>query len=188
MGVTPFTDTGLLWNSKHANTGLKLLPHPTAPGASTLFWATVRECHLTDGIDAAGFESPVGVASPGVGSLIDKLLGRTKKDPSPPPTPPPPTPPPTPQLASIAVADPSTLPPGAMAVVGATVNLTAAASVDTTVQAASTNPAALTVESVTVPVGHSSAPLLVNVLEGGASVQVSVTLGAQMLQATIVTG
>jgi len=50
------------------------------------------------------------------------------------------------------------------------------------------NPAALTVESVTVPVGQSSAPLLVNVLEGGASVQVSVTLGAQTLQATIVTG
>jgi hypothetical protein len=75
-----------------------------------------------------------------------------------------------------------------MAVVGATVNLTAAASVDTTVQAASTNPAALTVESMTVPAGQSSAPLLVNVLEGGASVQVSVTLGAQMLQATIVTG
>jgi hypothetical protein len=50
------------------------------------------------------------------------------------------------------------------------------------------NPAALTVESVTVPVGQSSAPLLVNVLEGGASVQVGVTLGAQTLQATIVTG
>jgi hypothetical protein len=75
-----------------------------------------------------------------------------------------------------------------MAVVGATVNLTAAVSADTTVEAVSTNPAALTVESVTVPVGQSSAPLLVNVLEGGASVQVSVTLGAQMLQATIVTG
>lgn len=30
--------------------------------------------------------------------------------------------------------------------------------------------------------------LLVNVLEGGASVQVSVSLGAQTLQATIVTG
>ena len=57
-----------------------------------------------------------------------------------------------------------------------------------TVEAISTNPAALTVESVTVPVGQSSAPLLVNVLEGGASVQVSVTLGAQTLQATIVTG
>jgi hypothetical protein len=153
----------------------------------SLAWASVRKCHLTDGIDAAGSESPVGVAFPGVGSLIDKLLGRTKKDPPPPP-PPSPTAPPTPQLASIAVADPSTLPPGAMAVVGATVNLTAAASVDTTVQAASTNPAALTVESMTVPAGQSSAPLLVNVLEGGASVQVSVTLGAQMLQATIVTG
>jgi hypothetical protein len=133
---------------------------------------------------STGSKSQVGVAFPGVGSLIDRLLGRTKKDP-PPPSPPPP---PTPQLASIAVADPSTLPPGAMAVLGATVNLTAAVSVDTTVQAASTNPAALTVESVTVPVGQSSAPLLVNVLEGGASVQVSVTLGAQMLQATIVTG
>jgi hypothetical protein len=133
--------------------------------------------------DAGGSESPVGVAFPGVGSLIDRLLGRTKKDP-----PPPPPPPPTPQLTSIAVVDPSTLPPGAMAVVGATVNLTAAVSADTTVEAVSTNPAALTVESVTVPVGQSSAPLLVNVLEGGASVQVSVTLGAQMLQATIVTG
>jgi hypothetical protein len=74
-----------------------------------------------------------------------------------------------------------------MAVVGATVNLTAAVSYDTTVEAVSTNPAALTVESVTVPAGQSSAPLLVNVLAGGASVQVSVTLGAQMLQATIVT-
>jgi hypothetical protein len=133
---------------------------------------------------STGSKSQVGVAFPGVGSLIDRLLGRTKKDPPPPPPPPSPTP----QLASIAVADPSTLPPGAMAVLGATVNLTAAVSVDTTVQAASTNPAALTVESVTVPVGQSSAPLLVNVLEGGASVQVSVTLGAQMLQATIVTG
>jgi hypothetical protein len=135
---------------------------------------------------STGSKSQVGVAFPGVGSLIDRLLGRTKKDPPPPPPSPPP--PPTPQLASIAVADPSTLPPGAMAVLGATVNLTAAVSVDTTVQAASTNPAALTVESVTVPVGQSSAPLLVNVLEGGASVQVSVTLGGQMLQATIVTG
>ena len=134
--------------------------------------------------DAAGSESPAGVAFPGVGSLIDRLLGRTKKAPPPPP----PTTPSTSQLASIAVADPSTLPPGAMAVVGATVNLTVAVSVDTTVQAVSTNPAALTVESVTVPVGQSSAPLLVNVLEGGASVQVSVTLGAQVLQATIVTG
>jgi hypothetical protein len=133
---------------------------------------------------STGSKSQVGVAFPGVGSLIDRLLGRTKKDPPPPPPPPSPTP----QLASIAVADPSTLPPGAMAVLGATVNLTAAVSVDTTVQAASTNPAALTVESVTVPVGQSSAPLLVNVLEGGASVQVSVTLGGQMLQATIVTG
>ena len=75
-----------------------------------------------------------------------------------------------------------------MAVVGATVHLTAAVSADTTVAAASTNPAALTVESVTVRVGQSSAPLLVNVLEGGASVQVSVTLGAETLQATIVTG
>ena len=75
-----------------------------------------------------------------------------------------------------------------MAVPGATVNLTAPASFDTFVQAVSTNPAALTVESVTVPLGQSSAPLLVNVLEGGASVQVGVTLGAQTLQATIVTG
>ena len=58
---------------------------------------------------------------------------------------------------------------------------------DTTVAAVSTNPAALTVESLTVPVGQSSAPLLINVFEGGASVQVSVTLDAQ-LQATIVTG
>jgi flavin reductase (DIM6/NTAB) family NADH-FMN oxidoreductase RutF len=79
--------------------------------------------------------------------------------------------------------------PGApQAVVGATVNLTAPVSFDTTVVVVSTNPAALTVESLTVPVGQSSAPLLVNVLEGGASVQVSVTLGAQILQATIVTG
>ena len=74
-----------------------------------------------------------------------------------------------------------------MAVVGATVNLTAAVSADTTVEATSSNPLALTVQSVTVPVGQSSAPLLVNVLEGGAAVQVSVTLGAQILQATIVT-
>lgn len=75
-----------------------------------------------------------------------------------------------------------------MGVPGATVNLTAPAGVDTYVQAVSTKPAALTVESATVPAGQSSAPLLVNVLEGGASVQVSVTLGAQTLQATIVTG
>jgi large repetitive protein len=75
-----------------------------------------------------------------------------------------------------------------MAVPGATVNLTAPPSADTYVQVVSTNPAALQVEGVTVPAGQSSAPLLVNVVEGGASVQVSVTLGAQTLQATIVTG
>lgn len=101
----------------------------------------------------------MGVAFPGVGSLIDRLLGRTKKDPPPPPA--------TLQLAPIAVADPATLAPGAIAGVGATVHLTAAVSANTTVTAVSTNPAALTVESVTVPVGQSSAPLLVNVLEGG---------------------
>jgi len=157
----------------------------TGAGDRESGWARVRECRLTNGIDASGSESPVGVAFIGVGSLIDRLLGRTKKDAPPPP---PPAPPSTPQLASIEVADPSTLPAGAMAVVGATVKLTAAVSTDTTVEAVSTNPAALTVGSVTVPVGQSSAPLLVNVLEGGASVQVTVTLGAQMLQATIVTG
>jgi hypothetical protein len=93
-----------------------------------------------------------------------------------------------PQLVSITVADPASLPAGAMAVVGGTVILSGAVSADTTVQATSSDPAALTVETVTVPVGQSSAPLVVNVLEGGASVQVSVTLGAQTLQATIVTG
>ena len=118
-----------------------------------------------------------------MGSLLDKLLGREKRQP-----PPPPPPDTSPQLASIAVADASSLPPGAIGVVGATVNLTAPASADTTIQAASANAAALTVETVTVPAGQSSAPLLVNVLEGGASVQVSVSLGAQTLQATIVTG
>ena len=75
-----------------------------------------------------------------------------------------------------------------MAVVGGTVHLTAPVSADTTVQAVSANPTALTVESVTVPIGQSSASLVVNVLEGGTSVQVSVTLGTQTLQATIVTG
>lgn len=75
-----------------------------------------------------------------------------------------------------------------MAVVGAIVHLTAAASADTYVEAVSANPAALTVESVTVPVGQGSAPLIVNVFEGGASVQVSAILGTQTLQATIVTG
>jgi len=122
-----------------------------------------------------------------VGSLLDRLLGRTKKDPPPSPVPPPPSPAP-PQLASIDVTDPSTLPAGAMAVPGATVHLTAAASADTTVVAVSSNPAALTVESVMVPAGQTSAPLFVSVLEGGASVPISVTLGAQTLQATIVTG
>jgi hypothetical protein len=68
------------------------------------------------------------------------------------------------------------------------VNLTAAVSVDTFVAAASANPAALTVEGVTVPTGQSSAQLLVNVIEQSAPVQVSVTLGAQTLEATIVTG
>jgi len=161
----------------------------TGAGDRESGWPRVRECRLTNGIDASGSESPVGVAFIGVGSLIDRLLGRTKKDAPPPPAPAPPPPPAsTPQLASIEVADPSTLPAGATAVVGATVKLTAAVSTDTTVEAVSTNPAALTVGSVTVPVGQSSAPLLVNVLEGGASVQVTVTLGAQMLQATIVTG
>ena len=44
------------------------------------------------------------------------------------------------------------------------------------------NPAALTVESVTVPVGSEVLRrCLVNVLEGGASVEVIVTLGAQTL-------
>lgn len=75
-----------------------------------------------------------------------------------------------------------------MGVVGATVNLTAPVSVDTMVMATSTNPGALTVENVTVMVGQSSAPLLVNVLVGGTPVQVSVILGVQELQATIVTG
>ena len=124
--------------------------------------------------------------------LLDKLLGRDKREPAPPPEPPAPptTPPPdtSPQLASIAVASPSTLPVGAVGVVGATVSLTAPVSVDTALQAMSTNPAALTVESAVVPTGQSSAPLLVSVFEGGASAQVSVTLGAQPLQATIVTG
>ena len=114
--------------------------------------------------------------------LLDKLLGREKRQP------PPPLSGGTPQLASIAVADPSNLPAGAMGVLGATVNLTAPAIADTTVVATSANPAALTVESVTIPVGQSSAPLMVNVLEGGASVQISVILGAQTLQTTIVTG
>src|SRR5215211_1338461 len=118
--------------------------------------------------------------------FLDKLLGRDKRQPSPPP--PAPTPDASPQLASIAVADPSSLPAGAVGVVGATVNLTAPVSVDTALQAMSTNPAALTVESAVVPTGQSSAPLLVSVFEGGASAQVSVTLGAQTLQATIVTG
>ena len=117
-----------------------------------------------------------------MGSLIDRLLGRKKNDPPPPPAPP--------QLASIAVADPSTLPPGAVGVPGATVNLTGAVIADTFVEAVSSNPAALTVggQGATVPTGFSSAPLIVDVLEGGASVQVNVTLGAQTLQATIVTG
>jgi hypothetical protein len=119
-----------------------------------------------------------------VGSLIDRLLGRGKKD-QPPLAPSPTT---TPQLASISVADPSNLAAGSMAVPGGTVHLTAPVSADTTVQAVSANPTALTVENVTVPNGQSSAPLVVNVLEGGASVQVSVTLGTQTLQATIVTG
>jgi hypothetical protein len=77
-----------------------------------------------------------------------------------------------------------------MGVPGATVNLTAAVIADTFVEVVSANPAALMVEGqgLTVPVDFSSVPLLVDVLEGGASVQVSVTLGAQTLQATIVTG
>jgi hypothetical protein len=78
-----------------------------------------------------------------MGSLIERLLGRKKNDPPPPP-PPPPAPP---QLASIAVADPSTLPPGAVGVPGATVNLTGAVMADTFVEAVSSNPAALTVEA-----------------------------------------
>jgi hypothetical protein len=116
--------------------------------------------------------------------LLDKLLGR-KPSPSPSPSPPPST---SPQLASISVADPSTLPPGAMAVVGATVNLSGPVSADTTLAAVSANAAALTVETPTVLAGQSSVPLMVNVLEGGAAVQISVSLGAQTLQATIVTG
>lgn len=116
--------------------------------------------------------------------LLDKLLGREKKQPAPAPPPPDAS---SPQLASITVADPSTLQAGAMSAFGGTVNLTAPASADTTVAAVSANPAALTVETVTVPTGQSSAPLMVSVLEGGASVQVSFTLGAQTLQATIVT-
>ena len=106
------------------------------------------------------------------------------RDPHPPPAP---APAPTPQLASIVVADPSTLKPGAMGVPGAIVNLTAPVTMDTFVQAVSTNPAALTVESLTVPVGQSSAPLLVTVIQESPPVEVSVTLGAQTLQATIVT-
>src|SRR5262249_1624903 len=119
-------------------------------------------------------------------SLFDRLLGR-KKDPAPPPPSPSPSASP-PQLASIEVGDPSTLPPGAIGVPGATLHLTGAGSVDTFVQVVSADPAALRVESVTVPVGQSSAPLFVDVFEGGAAVQVSATLGAQTLQATIVTG
>ena len=116
---------------------------------------------------------------------MDRLLGRTKKDPAPSPPPPSPSPP---QLASIELVDPSTLPPGAIGVPGATLYLTGAVSVATFVQVVSADPAALRVESVTVPVGQSSAPLFVDVFVGGASVQVSATLGAQTLQATIVTG
>jgi hypothetical protein len=77
-----------------------------------------------------------------------------------------------------------------MGVPGATVNLTAAVIADTFLEVVSANPSALAVEgqSVTVPAGFSSVPILVDVLEGGASVPVSVTLGTQTLQATIVTG
>ena len=114
---------------------------------------------------------------------MDRLLGR-KKDPAPPP-PPSPSPP---QLSSIEVADPSTLPPGATGVPGATLYLTGAVIADTFVQMVSADPTALTVESVTVPTGQGSAPLIVTVLQGGAAVQVSAILGAQTLQATIVTG
>lgn len=109
----------------------------------------------------------------------------------PPPPPPPPGPlPGPPQLASIVVFDPSMLTPGAMGVPAATVNLTAAAIADTFVEATTANPAALTVagQGVTVPAGMTSAAVVVDVLQGGASVEVSFTLGAQTLQATIVTG
>jgi len=77
-----------------------------------------------------------------------------------------------------------------MGVPGATVNLTGAAIADTFVQVVSGNPAAPMVEGqgATVPAGKSSVPLLVDDLEGSASVWVIVTLGAQTLQATIVTG
>lgn len=114
--------------------------------------------------------------------LLDRILGRDKKQPALPQSSA------SPELASIAVADPSQLPPGAIAVQGATVHLSAPVSADTTLAAASENPAALTVESPTVMTGQSSVPLMVNVLQGGVSVQVSVSLGAQTLQATIVTG
>jgi large repetitive protein len=83
------------------------------------------------------------------------------------PVPAAPAPPGPPHLASIAVADPSTLTAGAVGVPGATVNLTAAVITDTSVEVASANPAALMVEGqgVTVPAGFSSVPLLVDVLE-----------------------
>jgi len=119
-------------------------------------------------------------------SLFDRLLGRTKKDPAPGPTPTPTTP----QLGSVDVADPSTLPVGSVDVPAATLHLTAAASADTFVSAVSSSAASLMVTGggVTVPSGQSSAPVLVTVIEAGASVPITFTLGTQTLQATILTG
>src|SRR5690242_11154093 len=115
-------------------------------------------------------------------SLFDRLLGRTKKTPTPTPTQT------TPQLASVDVGDPSTLAVGSVDVPAATLHLTAAASADTFVSVVSSNAGAVMVTGggVTVMSGQSSAPVLVTVIEAGASVPITLTLGTQTLQATIV--
>src|SRR5689334_2926362 len=118
-------------------------------------------------------------------SLFDRLLGRTKKDPAPAPAPTPtPTQPATPQPGSVDVADASTLPVGSVDVPAATLHLTAAASADTFVSVVSSNAGAVMVTGggVTVMSGQSSAPVLVTVIEAGASVPITLTLGTQTLQ------
>ena len=96
----------------------------------------------------------------------------------------------TPQMASVDVAAPATLPVGSTGVPGATVHLTSATASDLFIQATSANPAALTFvgAGVTVPAGQTSGVLNVNIIEASPGVTITLTLGAQSMQATIVAG
>ena len=113
--------------------------------------------------------------------VIDRLLGR-KKDPGGGGTTSAPT------LVSITPAS-GALTSGSVDVAAATVTLSAPATSDTFVQAASSDPGVLAVSSggVMILAAHTSGEIRVSVLTGGQSVTLSASLGNETLQTTIAT-